>query len=372
MQTKLKTLIWNDLFWPSVGGVEIFCESLILDLQKVGYEFSVITSTIKGSTEKENFKGITIFRLPLLEGITGNLKALEYSLKKIRQIKESFQPNLTHLNTIGPGFFYHLKTQNIAPHPTLFTLHFFPPPPKNKNNLLEKMFIASDWITAVSKTTLEEAIKNYPRITDKSSVIYNGLQQPFVNPAPLPWQTPTILSWGRLVKEKGFDLSLKAFALIQNKYNNLRYLIIGEGPERANLETLARELGITDKVKFLGYQTTEELSEKINEASFVVIPSRHLECFGLVALEAMQMERPVIASYSGGIVEVVLNNKTGLIVKREDIIGLSNAMDYFLSNPQIAETYGKAGKLRADRFFSQKMMGREYENLYLRLTHYNS
>ena len=94
----MKILFWSEGFWPHIGGIEIFAEQLMQGLQQKGFEFAVITSTLENALDEEVYKGIKIYRLPLRQGLSGNMSAFTTSLKKIIEIKQRFCPDLYHFN----------------------------------------------------------------------------------------------------------------------------------------------------------------------------------------------------------------------------------------------------------------------------------
>ena len=364
----MKVLMWSELFWRHHGGVETFCEKLVDGLSARGFEFTVITSDWNSQPEEESRNGVKIVRLPLRESFAGNLKLFAMCKRRIQEVKNEFKPDLSHVNVSGPSFIHHLTTLNAHPHPTAVTLHFYMPAAADPEGAIGKLFRVADWVNAVSLHSLRHMTESCPWIGEKSSVIYNALPLPAVSPSPIRWDEPRVLSFGRMVLEKGFDLSLEAFREIHLQHPGARYQLIGSGPDLEHFQALSSKLDLGERVEFSGHLSTEKLFQAIDRAAMVVVPSRHRECFGLVALEAMQMARPVIASRSGGMVEVVKHDETGQLVDREDVQSLARSMDFYLSNPEIAARHGEAGLKRAKRKFAIEPMLDSYERLFRKLT----
>lgn len=360
----MKVLFWSEGFWPHVGGIERFGEQLMLGLQARGFEFAVITSTREDAPLEEIHQGIRIFRLPMRPGLLGDIRALKHTLNQIIHIKEKFGADLHHLNIAGPSFFYHLKTLEHQKAPTVFTFHYLPP--TTPHPLLAEMLEKSDWITGVSKITLKRAQTFMPSIINRSSCIYNGLKQPPIPSTAFSKDATYLLSWGRLVANKGFDLMLKAFAAIAPRYPKLHYWLIGDGPEKTHLKNLIRTLGIEDKVYFPGAHCSEHaLFEAIRDCRLVVIPSHDTtETFGLSALEAMQMGRPVITTRNPGLNEVVSHEKTGLLFEMNNIDALIEAIERLLNSETESLQYALAGKMQADRVFTLEPMLDGYASLF--------
>ncbi len=146
----------------------------------------------------------------------------------------------------------------------------------------------------------------------------------FPVPAPLhpfprrPASSPTFVTCGRLDTEKGVDLLLRAFARLVAKYPEARLRILGDGPLRESLETLAARLNLTTSVTFFGWMQTEGIEAALVDAWALVVPSIWAEPLGLVAIEAIVRRVPVIASASGGLAEIVDEGKSGLLFANND------------------------------------------------------
>ena len=196
-------------------------------------------------------------------------------------------------------------------------------------------------------------------------LIYNGLPFPELAEKPLDFTAPKLLMIARLSPEKGFDIGIRAFALTRKKYPSATMVIAGSGHERSFLEQLASELNLCDAIQFTGALNEEEVPHLLNQATLVLVPST-FESFGLVALEAMQMARPVIASRIGGLQEVVQEGITGLFVPPENPQALFEAIESLLESPSQAVQFGRNGKKRAELFtIEQNVM--HYEALYQEL-----
>jgi glycosyltransferase involved in cell wall biosynthesis len=115
---------------------------------------------------------------------------------------------------------------------------------------------------------------------------------------------PTALSVRRLVPRMGLDIGIRSIAALSPELVG-RYLIAGTGPERPRLEALAAELGILDRVAFLGRVPDADLPWLYAAADFTLVPTRELEGFGYVALESLAAGTPVIATSNGGLVDLV-------------------------------------------------------------------
>src|SRR5262249_14775190 len=131
---------------------------------------------------------------------------------------------------------------------------------------------------------------------------------------------PVILTVGSLVERKGQDMIIRALPLIANAVPGVSYLIVGDGPYKANLKTLVTSMGLQDRVVFTGRVSDEELPEFYALSDVFAMPSRacldsnDVEGFGMVFLEAGATGKPVVAGRSGGIEDAVVDGVTGLLV----------------------------------------------------------
>jgi glycogen(starch) synthase len=144
-------------------------------------------------------------------------------------------------------------------------------------------------------------------------------------------------------------------------------VVAGDGPCRQELENLASDLGIFGAVTFRGWISPDDVAREINDSTVVVMPSRFGEAFGLVALEAAQMARPVIASRVGGLPEVVWDERTGLLVEPDTPSALADAMLRVLEDRDLAARLGRSGREHAARFTIDRYTD-EYDSLYRQLT----
>lgn len=152
-----------------------------------------------------------------------------------------------------------------------------------------------------------------------------------------------LLSVSRLIPTKGIDLNILAVKRLVNKYENLLYLVIGEGPERPVLEQLTYELNLTKHVRFIGQVPHYRAMEYMAACEVFTMPSWQ-ETFGLVYVEAMAHAKPIIAVRGQGVDGVINNGETGLLVKPRDVDSLVEALDFLLSHPDEAKTMGERAR----------------------------
>ena len=178
-------------------------------------------------------------------------------------------------------------------------------------------------------------------------IVHYGIA-PGPEPAPYPGGS-RLLCVGRLVPVKGVETLLRAFAAALREQPDLRLDIAGDGPLRGELESLAAGLGLGDSLRFLG--RVEGIGAEMEQAAAIVVPSLG-EGFGMVALEAAERGRPVIASAVGGLPEIVDDGRTGVLVPRGDVPALAAAIVDLVRDPSRAAAFGRAARERAFAEFS--------------------
>jgi L-malate glycosyltransferase len=141
-------------------------------------------------------------------------------------------------------------------------------------------------------------------------------------------------------------------------------LMVGEGPERASAQALARRLGVVDRVKFLGRH--DRIEEITSVADVFLLPSE-LESFGLSALEAMASGVPVVGSDAGGLPEVVKHAETGFLLPVGDIEGMAARTIEILKDDEHRRGLGQAARARAASLFNADRIVTQYERLYERV-----
>ncbi|HTA71439.1 MAG TPA: glycosyltransferase [Bryobacteraceae bacterium] len=170
-----------------------------------------------------------------------------------------------------------------------------------------------------------------------------------------------VISVGRLVYYKGFDRLLRAMVDVRGKL-----LIVGDGPLRGELQSLATQLGISNKVAFAGEIQNARMAPYYHASDLFALASvARSEAFGIVQIEAMAAGLPVVnTSLDSGVPYVSLHQETGLTVPPGDPTALAGAINRLLDDPALRETFGRAGARRAQEQFSLDSMQRRTLQLY--------
>lgn len=158
-----------------------------------------------------------------------------------------------------------------------------------------------------------------------------------------------------LAPKYGIDVLIKAFKHLMDNNPELNALlvIVGDGPNRQEYVSLSKDLGIEGQVLFVGKVPNHQLPLYYSNFSVAVFPSI-LESFGVVAVESMACECPVVTSDAVGFTEVVVDGKTGFIVPKRDIEATSRAIQQFVDNPNLRNEIGKEGRKRVLKYYNWK------------------
>ncbi len=195
---------------------------------------------------------------------------------------------------------------------------------------------------------------------DGFQIVHYGIS-PGPEPPPPPEGAPRLLCVGRLIPIKGHIVLLRALVQAREEVPELTLDIAGRGPLEPALRALCRELGLAGSVRFLGY--VAPVQRAIEAATAVVVPSLG-EGFGMVALEAMERARPVIAAAVGGLGELVRHGETGLLVEPGAAESLARAMVELAADPDRAAAMGRGGRRRALSGFLEDRCADRTELLY--------
>jgi glycogen(starch) synthase len=365
----MRVLFWTDWYLPSIGGVEVFSARLLPALARRGHEITVVAGHHRAALPDETeVMGIPVRRFWFHTTLAANdVDRVAATLRTVAQLKGALAPDLIHLNTLGPSLLFHLETERRHSAPVLLTMHSpVTEDVARHDTLAGRALRSAAWVNCNSHAVHADLRRRVPAMGERSSVTYYGMEAPARPPSPRPHADPRVLGFGRLVAEKGFDLAVRAFATVVRRIPRARLVLAGEGAARPELERLAAALGLAAAIEFVGAVAPGEVPALIDGASLVVVPSRWDEPFGLVALEAALMARPVVATRVGGLVEVVEDRTTGLLVERENPDALAEAVIRLLEDPAAADRMGRTARARARKRFAWERCVDEYDSLYER------
>jgi len=208
-------------------------------------------------------------------------------------------------------------------------------------------------------------------------VIYNGVDvQEFVSVARpesiagIPVSElgdqfyPVVGTTCRLAREKGVKYLLQAANLVLQKMPKALFVIAGDGPEKEQLQQLAREMGIDQHVLFVGFLDHAHALELLSVVDLFAMTPVSGESFGIAVAESMMLEKPVVATNIGGIPEVVADKETGYVVRSRDVEAIANAIMQLAAYTEDARTMGQKGRARVLQLFTLERMVSEFYDLF--------
>ena len=379
---------------PSLGGVEELTRHLALTLVDAGDEVEVWTGLPDDRAPEtvEVRDGIVVRRLPLPLPATNwssMLRAVTTgprTLFSLRRAADAFRPDVLHVQCFGPNGAYATALSRITGIPLVITLQgetvmddtdIFEVSTVLRASLRAGIKRAAA-VTACSAFTLADAEDRFGLAPGRGLVIPNGVAleaegakdeasdppAPF-HPVPGDPDRPYILALGRVVEKKGFDLLVSAYAAMAADQRTADLVVAGSGPALEGLERMASELGVGDRVHFVGRLSRRDVASAMSGATVFVMPSR-LEPFGIVVLEAWRAGVPVVATNRGGAPEFVDDGRTGVLVDPFDTQALAAALGGLLADDARRLAIGQAGHDRV-RAYDWPTVAQRYRTLYAEL-----
>lgn len=231
---------------------------------------------------------------------------------------------------------------------------------------LEQLKQKSCMIIAISEFIKSKLLeKGFP---EEKIVIHRiGVDTQIFQHDPSIERKPVVLFVGRLVEKKGCEYLIRAMAKVQASRPDIELVLIGDGPLRNNLESLADDQ--LKQYRFLGIQPPEMVKKWMSQATIFSVPSITAESgdtegLGVVFAEAQAMGTPVVSSFSGGIPEVVSDGNTGFLAAEKDWEGLARHISTLLEDPELWQRFSIAGQQRIQKMYDQTQLCREQEDIY--------
>ena len=218
-----------------------------------------------------------------------------------------------------------------------------------KGWLLRRNLRQADAVASTSEAMAQQVRRLVPDIGPVAVTPF-GIDTDRFAPQPQPRDGIVIGTVKTLAPKYGIDLLLRAFAQVlaaAGPNAALSLVIVGDGPQRAELEALSRTLGIAAHMSFVGAVPHAEVPQWLNRFDLYVAASRlDSESFGVAVLEASACGLPVVVSDVGGLPEVVVQGETGWVVPREDVAALAQAIQRLIAAPELRRRFGAAGRER--------------------------
>jgi len=356
------------MYLPDLGGLETFTSRLAHELCTRGHEVMVATTWNDPSLpQRQIVDGIRVARLPFHKAMRGDdpLTTMR-TLKAAAALKAEFRPDVIHVHFADPNVFFHLRTRAAYDAPMVVTFHIpFSDGRTARGGVVDEMVGAARALIAVSTANARAVAIGVGVPVNAIEVLCPGVPDvEWVPPAqPRPCSGPFVFV-GRLVRDKGCDIAVEALAGVRAAGWPASLRIVGAGPETPHLQALIEARGLRPSVELAGGVEPRAVPGLMAEACAVLIPSRYAEPFGMVAVEAALMCRPVIAAATGGLQEIVVHERTGYLVPVDDPAALSAHMIRMLADPAAAAAMGNAGRARALSRYSLHAVADRYLGIY--------
>jgi glycosyltransferase involved in cell wall biosynthesis len=359
-----------------------FLARLAMALGQQGVEVSVVAPAAPGVADntKQNGTGVDRFHYA-----PRRYETLAYGGNMAEQVRDSWSARFTMLGFLGAEFRSAVRARR-AMQPDVVHAHWWFPSglvgtwlSKLSHTPLVTTLHGSDVRFARSISMSRPAFRHVLQTSAATTAVSRWLAHeaqalvsapaPVVAPMPVATELfspggtrkkDTLLFVGRLTKQKGLDLLLQSLAKLPEA---ISLDVIGAGDERQPLENLARELGVASRVRWHGTKPQDALVQAYRSATALVVPSAD-EGLGLVAVEAMLCDAPVVAFESGGLPDVVQHDRTGLLVRERSADSLADAITQLLAREDRGQALGAAGRMHALATFAPESVARRYIDIY--------
>lgn len=226
-----------------------------------------------------------------------------------------------------------------------------------------KLFERAKYIVAVSQDLRNKFVKDYPYCTHKTSVIYNGVDTTLFKPGAQKYPNFTILYVGRMEREKGVDLIIKAVDKARRSGLKIEVKLIGMGRHIYEFKKLADELHLSDEIQFLGQIKNSDLTDYYQRSHVFVFPTRREEGHPVTLSEAFCSGLPVVATRKGGLSELIVDGESGYYIDDDDFDGLAYVIRKLASKPELLSKMSLEVRKLGESKFSKNAMIREYSKL---------
>lgn len=282
------------------------------------------------------------------------------------KIFSEFQPDVIHAHTLGSASALGVWLKKRLHCPLVVTTHGSDTAVRIEQGRaaeLKPLCDGADCVVAVS-SALAAKLKTCGTKTPVE-VILNGFRIRSLPAVSEERAQCAVVQVGHLIKQKHFDVTLRAFARFKKEYPAAQFTVVGQGSEREALEALADELGVSESVHFLGQLPNEAVLAEMSKAQFFCMPSVR-EGFGIVYLEAMASGCVAIGTEGEGIADLIESGKNGFLVPPEDSEAIWQVMQRCLQHPAEAEAIAARGRKDALSLTWEKNAA-TYERLFMTL-----
>ena len=350
------------------GGAERVIADIAEGLDSERYDVRVWCVTRGGNTADELAeKGVEVKIL----GISSYHNP--FNVLRLKRLLREAGPDIVHTHGYFASVIGRISAQKAEVPVILAHVHSTYWDYKKRHILMERKLSRFTRKLICCSKAVENFVRDVEKIGNaKTVVIYNGVDEARFYPRK---DTPSIRSElgldekalvvgtiSSLAPHKGHEYLVRAASLVKEKFPSAKFLIVGDGPLRTDLENLANNLKIHTNILFTGAR--KDIPKILSVMDVFVLPSSLREGLGIAIIEAMAAEKPVVATDIGGIPEAVQRGETGFLVPPGNPRALAKAIIELLQNPEKAKEMGKKGRVRFKEKFTRKHMLSEIDALY--------
>jgi glycosyltransferase involved in cell wall biosynthesis len=329
---------------PDAGGISTHGKLLVPALAQAGVDMHVVS--IRDRAGDEVVDGVPVHRMATSAALTaGDNKRVMADRMAFARLVAELQPDVIHAQLPDPAVALALTLPAVRQIPLVSTLHN-DAHMVGREGAMAQVLGASTLITTVAAHLRADLAAAAPRLVTRLTALPNAIE-PGPPPAP-PVEAPVLLAGGRLADQKGIDVLLVAMPAIRAAVPDVQLVIVGPGQLEGELRAQATSLHLDDVVTFVGGQPPAEVRRLLDGARMLVMPSRY-EGMPYFALEAAVAGRPVVGSDVGGLDELVLDGRTGVLVPPEDPAALAAAVTDLLHDPVRGAALGAAARAHVER-----------------------
>lgn len=377
----MRILLLASSYYPHLGGVEEVVRQTARAYDVLGHAVLVVAPRWPRSLpSSENADHQLVLRVSMPMPSRHPRSAASFALRFLPSVVRTlyiglrWRPDVIHVHCVGPNGLYALILSWLLRFPLIVTTHGEQRYDANRvyqksrmqRWILRRLLQRAAGVTAPSRDALQ-ALDEYGLRQGSALIIPNGVDLDEFEGSPAPLHRhPYIFAVGRHVWNKGFDVLLHAFAEVAPRYPDLDLIMAGDGPDHQRLVTLAGTLGIANRVVFPRQTTRVMTVAYLHHAWLVVAPSLQ-ESFGLVSLEGMAARRPVIATRTGGVPDVIEDGCNGLLVPPGDSSALATSIQALLDGPETATRLAETGARVVREKYRWDTVAHTYLHLYRRI-----
>lgn len=379
-----KILIVNYEFPPLGGGGGVATYDLAVEWAKTA-QVDVLTSSFKDIPKYEEVEGINVYRTTILfrksrdaATFISMASFLFFGFfKGISLIrKNKYEVMNTHF-AVPTGPLGNILSK-IFKIPNVLSIHggdIYDPSKKMSphkspffRRVVKNMLNKADCIVAQSSNTKDNAVSYYSPNKDIEIIplAYHTPKIPNISRKELGLKDNQFLitTVGRVIKRKGLDTAIKAMSRLEKK--NIVLIIMGDGPERANLENLTEELKLTENVKFLGFVDDDKKYGVLNNSDLFMMTSLH-EGFGIVFMEAMFCGLPIVCTNHGGQVDFLFHEKNALLINVGDDEACAKSIERFYTDKKLYKSASDLNQKDVKKFYAENVAA-QYMDIFNKIT----